>query len=306
MSRHPVTPMHEADLRRHLAAQGLAHVAGIAVPPTIGAGRRSAGQPAGRPAGAQARRGAAGRGRRRRTWPAVGRLIWQHAQAQRLLAVGPSSVVQALAAHWHKPAAGPRRRGIAAGARARCWCWPAACRRSRRGRSQARQIVRYRQVALDAASPAPATRPTPGRRRRETSRALLAQRPPRAGLHRPPTASAARRPASIARALAQRRRRPARARAGRPCRCAAWASPAATPPARPCRRSTPGACPTLRRHRRPARPVPPAQRRRRARRPGDHAQGRPDGRGRRVRASGARLSLDLAPGVQQAVALRIL
>jgi uncharacterized protein YgbK (DUF1537 family) len=25
MSRHPVTPMHEADLRRHLALQGLAH-----------------------------------------------------------------------------------------------------------------------------------------------------------------------------------------------------------------------------------------------------------------------------------------
>jgi uncharacterized protein YgbK (DUF1537 family) len=30
----------------------------------------------------------------------VGRLIWQRAQSQRLLAAGPSSVVQALAAHW--------------------------------------------------------------------------------------------------------------------------------------------------------------------------------------------------------------
>ena len=30
----------------------------------------------------------------------VGRIIWQQAQRQRLLAAGPSSVVQALAAHW--------------------------------------------------------------------------------------------------------------------------------------------------------------------------------------------------------------
>jgi uncharacterized protein YgbK (DUF1537 family) len=33
MSRHPVTPMHEADLRRHLAAQGLENIDLIDIPP---------------------------------------------------------------------------------------------------------------------------------------------------------------------------------------------------------------------------------------------------------------------------------
>ncbi|SFB83482.1 Uncharacterized conserved protein YgbK, DUF1537 family [Polaromonas sp. OV174] len=99
MRQHPVTPMHEADLRLHLAQQGLPHISAIAYPdyaqddealerqldtlletetPTavlfdIGDSAHLA---------------------------PVGRLIWQQAQRQRLLAVGPSSVVQALAAHW--------------------------------------------------------------------------------------------------------------------------------------------------------------------------------------------------------------
>lgn len=98
MRQHPVTPMHEADLRLHLAAQGLENVSAIAYPDyeqddeTLD--RQLAAVLAQGPDAvlfdvAEAAHLA----------PA-GRLIWQHAQRQRLLAAGPSSVVQALAAHW--------------------------------------------------------------------------------------------------------------------------------------------------------------------------------------------------------------
>lgn len=101
MSRHPVTPMHEADLRAHFATLGLVGVAGLHVP-AYDEGETAldarldaliataAGEVAGvlldvvEPA----------------QLAAVGRLLWSRAQQQRLLAVGPSSVVQALAAHW--------------------------------------------------------------------------------------------------------------------------------------------------------------------------------------------------------------
>jgi len=102
MRKHPVTPMHEADLRLHLAQQGLAPVACVDYPsydesPTALDARLNAlltDAPdavlldVARPA----------------NLPVIGRLIWQHAQQQRLLAVGPSSVVQALAAYWQTEA----------------------------------------------------------------------------------------------------------------------------------------------------------------------------------------------------------
>jgi uncharacterized protein YgbK (DUF1537 family) len=99
MSRHPVTPMSESDLRRHLQAQGLEvaalHYPGHALPPEA--------QDAvlqqlltTRPdavlmdvSGPQ-------------DLAPVGRLIWQSAQQAPLLVVGPSGVVQALAAHWNE------------------------------------------------------------------------------------------------------------------------------------------------------------------------------------------------------------
>jgi 3-oxoisoapionate kinase len=98
MSAHPVTPMGEADLRRHLASQGLEGIAAIYYPAY---------------AQSEAALDAlmarfAGDGR-----PAVlldiaepahlavaGRLIWNEAQKAPLLAVGASSVAQALTAHW--------------------------------------------------------------------------------------------------------------------------------------------------------------------------------------------------------------
>jgi uncharacterized protein YgbK (DUF1537 family) len=105
MSQHPVTPMHEADLRLHLAAQGVADIRSlphIAYPRL----RQAADAP-----GVE-------------DWidsvietsdgpvlfdvtddeqlPVIGRLIWRAAACVPLLAVGPSSVQQALA-RAHSP-----------------------------------------------------------------------------------------------------------------------------------------------------------------------------------------------------------
>jgi len=95
MSVHPVTPMHEADLRRHLAEQGCAPVEGIQLPAYENAERLEV--------AVQTVSGAA----------AVlfdlvspdqlsliGQAIWRRAMIQPLLAVGPSSVAQALLTCW--------------------------------------------------------------------------------------------------------------------------------------------------------------------------------------------------------------
>lgn len=100
MQGHPVTPMHEADLRRHLATQGLAPLAALdyraydEVPDALDA--RLDALLADRPPGVLMDVARAS------DLPVIGRLIWQRARQQRLLAVGASSVVQALAAHWHR------------------------------------------------------------------------------------------------------------------------------------------------------------------------------------------------------------
>jgi len=111
MREHPATPMHEADLRVHLRAQGLPNVVNVAYPAyeataevqrallhslvdgkpdallfDVGAGAHLA---------------------------SIGRLVWQEAQRAPLLAVGPSGVAQALLEAWqegdaaaHTPVAG--------------------------------------------------------------------------------------------------------------------------------------------------------------------------------------------------------
>lgn len=95
MSRHPVTPMHEADLRLHLAAQGLADVHSLPYPVY--------GQ------GASALRRAFDAGvaaspdallfdvAENAHLQVIGGLLGPQAEAASLLAVGPSSVVQAFA-----------------------------------------------------------------------------------------------------------------------------------------------------------------------------------------------------------------
>lgn len=93
MARHPVTPMDEADLRVHLARQDLTDMGLVPYPdyalpiatlaqrlPAAGTTLFDIASPA--------------------DLAVAGELIWARARDRRLLAAGPSSVVQALAAHW--------------------------------------------------------------------------------------------------------------------------------------------------------------------------------------------------------------
>ncbi|SUA89986.1 four-carbon acid sugar kinase family protein [Pandoraea pulmonicola] len=96
MSRHPVTPMHEADLRRHLAAQGLQDI--DLMPWTRYAPDAKASLGANLDALLNA-------GASNVLWDVattedlaqIGEQLWRHAQSAPLLAVGASSVTQALA-----------------------------------------------------------------------------------------------------------------------------------------------------------------------------------------------------------------
>lgn len=103
MCRHPVTPMGEADLRVHLAAQGLEPIHALHFPDycmrevDLDARLRAVTADCAAP---------------HRPCPTlldltspaqlaiVGGLIWRQAQQARLLAVGSSAVAQALVAHW--------------------------------------------------------------------------------------------------------------------------------------------------------------------------------------------------------------
>ena len=98
MSRHPVTPMREGDLRLHLAQQGVHMSTSVdsveyeAAAETLD--KRLDAQLARQPGAVlfDVARSA--------DLAPIGRTLWQRAQRQRLLAIGPSSVLQALAAHW--------------------------------------------------------------------------------------------------------------------------------------------------------------------------------------------------------------
>ena len=103
MRAHPVTPMGEADLRVHLGRQGLERVA--SVPYTAYAlspqalDQSIARTSSERPDAVLFDIAHAG------DLAPIGRIVWERARAAPLLAVGPSSVVQALAAHWGERAA---------------------------------------------------------------------------------------------------------------------------------------------------------------------------------------------------------
>lgn len=114
MSRHPVTPMQEADLRRHLGEQGLTNV--YSMPFTVTSkgcdALEAALQRALQPPSPATPRGAVLFDVADATQLAtIGQVLWTRAQRNTLLAVGPSSVVDALA-----PALGLRN-GIASGQR---------------------------------------------------------------------------------------------------------------------------------------------------------------------------------------------
>ncbi len=107
MSRHPVTPMTEADLRVHLGRQGLVGIGAIPytayalAPDALDQRVTAALVESGGPvlfdvSGVD-------------DLAVVGRVIWQRAQAGPVVAVGPSGVTQALCAHWQaETAAAPR------------------------------------------------------------------------------------------------------------------------------------------------------------------------------------------------------
>ena len=113
MSRHPVTPMHEADLRIHLAKQGLAEVRSIPFTAAL-QGTDALGNALQR--ALQAPFSEAGTGAvlfdvaDAPQLANIGQVLWAQASRATLLAVGPSSVVDALAA-----ALGPRHANAQAG-----------------------------------------------------------------------------------------------------------------------------------------------------------------------------------------------
>ncbi len=95
MSVHPVTPMAEADLRRHLAAQGLERIALLDYRNwDDGAADALTACLATEPGAVLLDVACAS------DLPVIGKLISQRAQAQPMLAVGPSSVAQTLAGMW--------------------------------------------------------------------------------------------------------------------------------------------------------------------------------------------------------------
>lgn len=98
MRQHPVTPMGESDLRWHLAAQGMRQMSAIAYP-------RYADAPEildalVEHAITEGPDGVLFDVAEPSDLPVIGRIVWQHACQAPLLAVGASSVLQALLSHW--------------------------------------------------------------------------------------------------------------------------------------------------------------------------------------------------------------
>ena len=102
MSRHPVTPMHESDLRLHLAGQGLADVRSIPFTAASNGGSNALGKALQRtlhpPSPAKPPETVLFDVADAAQLAAIGEVLWAHARCDTLLAVGPSSVVDALAA----------------------------------------------------------------------------------------------------------------------------------------------------------------------------------------------------------------
>lgn len=96
MSRHPVTPMHESDLRLHLAAQTQMRV-GLIDLPTLHSGRAEEALVARVRSGDQA---VLFDGVKRYEVDAVGRILWRLAQKTPLFAVGSSGLTYGLTSAW--------------------------------------------------------------------------------------------------------------------------------------------------------------------------------------------------------------
>jgi len=98
MSRHPVTPMHEADLRLHLAAQGMAPIESVAYPAyAFGADHVEQRWLAAQRGGAAATLFDVGEAAH---LPLIGSVLARQAARGSLIAVGASSVAEAMAPQW--------------------------------------------------------------------------------------------------------------------------------------------------------------------------------------------------------------
>jgi len=103
MRAHPVTPMHEADLRVHLAAQGLERVANIdATTYELADAAQEAGLERAMFDSPDAVLFDVGR---QADLAAIGRLLCRHARKSPLLMVGPSGATQALLEYWRQDGA---------------------------------------------------------------------------------------------------------------------------------------------------------------------------------------------------------
>jgi 3-oxoisoapionate kinase len=153
MSRHPVTPMHEADLRRHLGAQGLAPMALIDLRQLDAAATADAGalDAAVDAFAAGGMRAVLFDATRSEHLERIGRVWWRRAQRQPLLALGPSSAAQALIAAWPQA-----RHGMAPAATVAAASGPTAWLVGSQSPVTAAQVAaageRYAQVELDVAA----------------------------------------------------------------------------------------------------------------------------------------------------------
>ncbi|MGB6104355.1 MAG: four-carbon acid sugar kinase family protein, partial [Pusillimonas sp.] len=150
MSRHPVTPMHEADLRLHFAGQGLERI-GLIEYPSYDLEQAEFDAlldhaVSGNPDGVLFDVGQAGH------LAVVGRAIWQRARGQALLAVGPSSVAQALIAHWHEAGMGAYAPPKDAIGRAQGPVFVMSGSRSPVTAEQIEAAVSYQRIPMDAAA----------------------------------------------------------------------------------------------------------------------------------------------------------
>jgi len=150
MSRHPVTPMGEADLRRHLALQGLVDIA-LVDWRTLDDGDAAVATHTSRALAAQSE-AVLFDVLRAEHLAVLGRLFWARAQQAPLLVLGASSVAQALVAHWQASgelAAAPVEPRIAPAE------GPVFVLAGSQSPVTAAQVERagaaYRQVAIDAA-----------------------------------------------------------------------------------------------------------------------------------------------------------
>lgn len=152
MRQHPVTPMGEADLRLHLARQGLDGITALHYPLYEGG---DAAMDAALQAALKSEAGAHTLAPMLLdlTAPAqlapVGRLLWRQAQRARLLAVGASAVAQALVAHWAtaKPGHAPEPPAALAPASGPVFAWAGSL--SPLTALQVQAATDYHRIAVD-------------------------------------------------------------------------------------------------------------------------------------------------------------